>query len=173
MKVVLPYVEVAPGVRDALKATGWTWNEVYVGDTDESYHVLIAQLWEKRRAFIVVEHDVIVREDTFDVLANCDNDWCAFPIPYLTGLYAGMACVKFSERMIKALPDALARAALRVIPDHPPRHWCVLDNGLRTILLEQGFSQCEHFPPLGHYRDYEERPQPSHGCCGTRVSSSA
>ena len=168
-RLYLPYVSVAPGVREGIKDTGWKATEVYVGGSDSDYWAFLANLWAEGETFIILEHDVTVYEDSFDVLNDCENDWCAFGLPYLTGTYPGIGCVKFGAELMETLPLALQRVGERDTADHPARHWCTIDALLRHDLLFAGFRQCVHRDVLGHWRDNAGIPQPTHGCCGDRV----
>ena len=166
MTIVLPFTKIKPGVRKALKATGRNWEEIDVSESDEAYWELISSLWREAQDFAVVEHDVIVRPDTFDEFENCQGDWCAFQIPYLHGYYPGMGCVRFRAGLMRAYPSLLDQVAAMSNEKHPRRHWCVVDGFMRFILTERLMvSQCVHQPPVGHYRTYKTHPQPSHGCC--------
>lgn len=170
MRVVLPFTKIAPGVERALDATKWAWTPIYVGDADDSYWKLLNDLWGARETFCVVEHDVIVRPDTLDELAACRESWCGFPLPYLNGEYAGMGCVRFTDRLISGCPNALDDVARYQNDTHPPKHWCVLDHWLqRQVLPALGAAKHIHQPALMHYRPYSGLPQPSHGCCGDRA----
>jgi hypothetical protein len=170
VKIVLAFTHIAPGVREALSATGRSWDEADVSASDIAYWELLRDLWAEGQTFYNVEQDVIVRPDTFDELEACPEPWCGFPVPYLGGEYPGMACVKFSSEIIAACPDALDRAGAMSNGNHPPKHWCTTDHFLQRVVLPlTGHRQHVHHPALGHYRDYGEIPQPSHGCCGTRV----
>lgn len=168
MIVVAPYVTYAPGVTEALDATGWPWRQAYVGDSDEDYWTLLSNLWGDGEAFALVEHDVLVRPDTLAELADCAEPWCSFVIPYLGGEYAGMACVKFSAELIAACPDALGIVGLMSNGEqHPRKHWCTLDSFLQSTLQRTGTARHVHQPALGHVRPYDGSPWPVHGCHGT------
>lgn len=163
--VVVPYVRIAPGVRDALRGTGWDWTEVFVGGSDDGYWKFLAGMWANGQTFVNVEHDVIVRPDTLDELDQCPEQWCSFPVPYMSGAYAGLACAKFGQPLIAAIPDALDRIATMSDAGHPPKHYCRLDSWLQDrILPSTGFRRHYHDPPLGHYRPDGADPWPSHGC---------
>ena len=71
VKVYVPFTEFAPGVEEALQATGHPVTVVYVGARDDAYWELLNGLWSKGQSFIVVEHDIVVSADTFEELENC------------------------------------------------------------------------------------------------------
>jgi hypothetical protein len=170
MRVVVPFTALAPGVAQALQATEWSWTPVDVSGSDDAYWSLLAGLWESGESFCIVEHDVIVHPSTFDELADCPQSWCAFPVPYFVGDYAGMACVKFSANLIAACPEALQRVGHMSNASHPPRHWCTLDAWLQVVLQSTGVTRHLHGPALGHYREVAGLPQPTHGCVERRTA---
>ena len=165
VKVYAPFTGFAPGVREALKATGHPVTEVYVGARDDAYWELLNGLWSKGQSFIVVEHDIVVRADTFEELENCPYEWCSFGAPYFVGVYHGLACVKFSDTLISRHPKAMEQVAAYP-PDekHPPKHYCRLDALLQQALFGE-YRHC-HETVLGHVRPYDGPPQPGHGCVG-------
>lgn len=165
----MPWTRRYPQVSAALHRTGYKWYGRWVGGSDEAYWRLLGEYWADGETFINVEHDVVVRPDTLRELENCPKDWCAFSVPYLGGHYAGLACVKFGEALLRGLPDALDRAGKMFNGNHPPRHWCTLDHFLqREVLPGAGFIRHEHEPPLRHIRapGSDERVMPTHGCVG-------
>jgi hypothetical protein len=165
VKVIVPYTHIAPGVAEALDATKWQWTGIDVSGSDENYWRVLQTLWQSGETFCIVEHDVLLRPNTLTELDLCESAWCAFPVPYMGGGYAGMACVKFGASLIAACPDALDRVAPLSDASHPPRHWCRLDSWLQYgILPTTGFSRHVHDPPLGHFRPDGGEPWPSHGC---------
>jgi hypothetical protein len=164
VRVVAPYVEFAPGVTEALEATGWPWRQAYVGGSDEAYWELLGDLWADRESFVVVEHDVILRPDTLDELADCPQAWCSFAVPYLDTEYAGLACAKFSDEIIAACPDALDRVGRMSNAAHPPKFWCTVDAWLQVVLSSTSIPRHIHAPALGHYRPAGAPLMPTHGC---------
>lgn len=156
--VYVPFTTIAPGVREALEATGWEWTEVYVGGSDQAYW----EQWSMGKSFINVEHDVIVRPDTFDVLAACSRQWCAPLVPYYDGEYPSLACVKFDAALLSAHPYAMRKAGTVCDDRHLEKHYCRLDAWLQRSL--DGEPRHSHQPPLGHWRPYPGPLWPSHGC---------
>lgn len=165
MKVIVPYTEIAPGVAEALWETGEMWEKIDVSRSDEDYFGLMATLWAVGETFVIVEHDVIVRPDTISELENCPDEWCGFSVPYIKGNYHGLACVKFTDKLIRKIPDAFAQIAPMDEEEHPPKHWCRLDARLQgKVLPRTGVRRHPHEPPLGHFRQDGIQPYPSHGC---------
>ena len=174
MRVVVPFVHIAPGVAEALDATGHPWEAIDVSGSDFNYWTLLSDLWSRKACLILVEHDVIVRPDTLAELEACPRPWCAFTVPYLGGEYPGLGCVKFDASIIAAIPDALDQVGTMSNASHPPKHYCSMDHFLQRVVLPQtGMAQHVHLPALGHYREYEGLPQPSHGCVGSRMKETA
>lgn len=117
MRIVLAHTSIKPGVREALDATGWKWEAIDVSGDDEAYFRLYQRLWHEGEGFIGIEHDVIVNPGTLTELADCPEDWCAAPIPYLTDRRYGLGCVKFSGRLLEEFPDAIEQVAISAIID--------------------------------------------------------
>lgn len=165
MRVVVPFTTLAPGVAAALDATGWLWESVYVGASDEDYWDLLASLWADGDTFAIVEHDVLVEPGTLDELNDCSSQWCGFAVPYFNGPYPGLACAKFGSGLIGMKPNALQEVAAISDPAHPPKHWCRLDAWLQyRVLPATGARRCIHPQILGHVRPHDGVPRPSHGC---------
>lgn len=167
--VVLPHV---PPLRPEVVQALADWDVAFcdVSGSDEVYWELLASMWAKAAAFIIVEHDIIVRPDSLGELEQCHHPWCSFQVPYVGKLYAGLSCAKFSAALIARYPDALERIAELSDEDHPPRHWCRIDSHLQAHVLNPGGETMHvHGPPLGHLRD-ESSPDspwaqgPAHGC---------
>ena len=165
IKVVVPFTQIAPGVAAALNRTGYTWWPADVSASDESYWMVLDELWSAGESFIIVEHDVLVRPSSLQELENCPHPWCGFETAYFNGNHAGMGCVKFTAELIQAVPNALDLVANESGIDHPPRHWCRLDAWLQWFVLPQaGQRKHLHTPALAHWRAYDGPPRPSHGC---------
>jgi hypothetical protein len=163
VKVYAPFTEFAPGVREAVKVTGHSVTEVYVGARDDAYWELLNGLWSEGQSFIVVEHDIVVRADTFAELESCPYRWCSFGAPYFWGVHHGLGCVKFNDALISRHPKAMEQVAAHP-PDekHPPKHYCRLDAYLHEALAGE-YRHC-HETVLEHVRPYDGPPQPGHGC---------
>lgn len=163
--MIVPHTTLQPDTAAALDATGWKWTPVDVSWHDGAYWSLLATLWDAGETFAIVEHDVIVEPDTLDRLARCPEAWCAHPTPYLHGEHVGMGCVKFTDRLIAARPQAVEEVGDMHDLQHPRRHWCRLDAWLQTMVLPHtGVQRHVHQPALRHVRPYETVPMPTHGC---------
>lgn len=159
--VYLPFTAVAPGVREALRATQHPYREVYVGMRDTAYWELLSGLWSKGQTFAIVEHDIVVQPDSLKELEECPWDWCSFGAPYFRGVYHGLGCIKFGTELIKRHPGALEQVAAYPPDDkHPPKHWCRIDTYLQRAL--SGEYHHRHEAVLTHVKD--EKLLPTHGC---------
>lgn len=165
MRVVVPFTNLRPQTAAALDATGHAWEAVDVSGSDDACWQLLSDLWRTREGFIWVEHDIVVHPTALQELEECGSAWCGFYSPYFVGNYPGMGCVKFSAGLTASVPDALDRVATMSDASHSPKHWCRLDAWLQYVVLPQARLQRHlHLEVLGHVRDYEGQPQPSHGC---------
>jgi len=113
IRVVCPFTAIKPGVAEALDATGIAWEAIDVSGSDSDYWALLDSLWTEGKTFIIVEHDVIVRPDTLDLLRYCtQSDVCAYPISYFWSRQAvGMACNKFGSTFIARHLDLMQQTA--------------------------------------------------------------
>lgn len=165
MRVVVPFTTIAPGVFEALALTGYVFELRDVSGSDSAYCDLLEELWAEGETFTIVEHDIIVRPDTPLELDTCPSPWCGFSVPYFNGVHPGMGCVKFGAELMARAPFAVADAGAMSDDRHPARHWCRLDASLQWMVLPRlQIPKHQHPTVLGHYRPYEGRPQPSHGC---------
>jgi len=156
-----------PACRDALAATGWPVRVVDVSGDDRAYWRLLAATWARGRTFTIVEHDVVVRPDTFVELAGCPAPWCAFPYRQGSeGTYGtGLGCTKFGAALLASAIDPWPWiGAQRQDAKHPPGHWCTLDAWVHRALRQAKWGGPHvHYPPLAHARPYTG---PSHMCTG-------
>jgi hypothetical protein len=160
VRLVQPYARLRPEVVRALSGQAVEFRDV--SGSDDAYWTLLRDLWAKGETFCIVEHDVVVRPDSLAELAACPSPWCAFEVPYLDRLYAGLACTRFSADLLARYPDALGTISELSDEDHPPKHWCRLDSWLQGYVLHPGGeTMCVHGPPLEHVRD---GTAPAHGC---------
>jgi hypothetical protein len=156
--VVVPFTELRAETSAALQGREVTYSPML---TDESYFELLSDCWAAKRSFIVVEHDIVVEPWTIDELAACPEDWCSMGYPYRGDPAAhGLACTKFSDRLIARHPETFKWVDLLRDDSHEPRHWCRMDAWLWHTLTKFGEKRHEHPGVVGHLG-----PQfPRHGC---------
>ena len=165
MRVVVPFTELTPETCQSVNATGWTWEPVYVGDSDEDYWSLLAGLWSDAEDFILVEQDIVVNEETITDLAECDSEWCSIPYPYFSGNYPGLGCSKFEGTLMRRAPRLMVEIGEFSDGSHTKKHWCRLDGWLsNALIMKYQASPCHSHPSVGHVRKYEGDPYPTHGC---------
>lgn len=156
--VVVPFTELRAETSAALQGREVTYSPML---TDESYFELLSDCWAAKRSFIVVEHDIVVEPWTIDELAACPEDWCSMGYPYRGDPAAhGLACTKFSDRLIARYPDLFKLIGRFGDEKHVERHWCRMDAWMWIALTNQGEKRHEHPGVVGHLG-----PQfPRHGC---------
>lgn len=166
MIVVVPLTVVRVPVLAALDATGYDFSLVDVSDSDESYWSLLAGLWRSGESFTIVEHDVIVEEDSIAGLDECPEQWCAFAVRYGSGQHVGLGCVKFTAAFCAGRPRAMELVGEMSDATHAKKHWCRIDAWLSRVLAPA----TAHVHPglLDHVRDDGGPIVPSHGCIGVR-----
>lgn len=157
--IVVPFTKLAPGVVDALEATGRSFDLAEMTD-DESYWRLLRDLWAEGDDFAIVEHDVRVHSTVFDELEACPFYWCAYPNEYINGINYGMSCVRFRGELLWQAPWVMELVGAISDELHPPRHWCRLDMWLQRVALPQAHVQLHRHPiVVGH-----SHIAPTHGC---------
>jgi hypothetical protein len=160
MRVICPHAgPIAPATTVALNATTWAWEGADVSESDTAYAGLLQQLWTAGQTFALVEHDIVIRPEVLDGLADCDRPWCAYAYQLRGQLHAGLGCVKFGADLLRAMPHAVSTTWAEQTLVHPAGHWCNLDDRLSRVLRRAGVAQHVHTPPVEHLA-----PTPSHGC---------
>ena len=159
MKIVCPYTEIEKRTRDGLDSTTYPWEERWVGESLTAYWDLLSGLWKAGETFVIVEHDIVIHPDTIDDLLDCDAPWCAATYPYLDGMYPGLGCMKFDEKLMARLPDLLDQVATFNYPGHGPKHYCTLDAAIQRNLWSSGLWACVNHKSVGHMHRW-----PGHGC---------
>lgn len=155
--VVCPYTAVHPDTAAALADRDVRYVRMVA---DDSYHRLLAELWETGGTFVVVEHDIVVRPGVIDELGACPEWWCGFPYLFLGGLHNGLGCAKFSAELLAEHPDVIAATLEENTPTHPAGHWCNLDDRITRQLRRRGVAKHAHGPPVEHRKAHRS----GHGC---------
>jgi hypothetical protein len=158
MKIVVPYTNLRPETQLALEATGRRFVRAKVGD-DDRYWQLLRSLWAAGKDFAVVEHDIIVSPDTFDIFDGCPSEWCVAPYPFRHRLCSGLGCTRFRGSLLLRFPEVMLEVEKRSHPAYlGQRNWRSLDACIRDLLWERDVVRCRH-DPVGHVGE--------HGCeCG-------
>lgn len=163
MRVICPFTTINTEVRNALDASGWSWEAHDVSGSMTAYAELLGELWRKGETFALIEQDIVINPDSLSTLAYCDRGWCAFTYPFGDGgSIEGLGCTRFSAKLIALCPDAVKYTWEHVDRAHPAGHWCALDIRLNRVLSTRyGVVRHAHTPMVGHLH-----PSPSHRLCG-------
>ena len=170
MKVVIPYVNNArnhlwPETVEA--ADRYATNPEYVNVHSQcgqsgcdgitcvssgEYCDLFKRLWKQQASFVVIEHDIVIRESTISKLANCPRPWCGYTYSNAGGgNFAFLGCTKFDSRIMKRYPLAIEDASqIRTDANLPPGHWVRMDSCISRTLEQYRYRIHEHNPPLQH-----------------------
>ena len=62
---------------------------------DHSYPVMLDELWEIGKPFVIVEHDILPWPGAIQEMWTCTEPWCGFPYALPGGLDAYLGCTKF------------------------------------------------------------------------------
>lgn len=165
MNIYVPWVGTWP--KDVLQAIdegeyAGPVTELELDDDDPTdYWTALANLWYAKESFIIVEHDIVVADDTLKKLADCPRRWCGARYPYLNHPYWGLGCMKFGAELMEKLPQAMNQVGNMKTRRHPQRHWCAIDARLQNVLTSNDVELCKH----GAVRDHRgHRGVSSHGC---------
>lgn len=102
-----------------------------------AYWRLIRGLWATGEPFIVVEHDIVIRDDTLAELEACPHRWCAFLYHEAPGEpVSGLGCAKLT-------PDGSRFPDIEV-------QWGNVDYEVAEQLRARGMTVHEHGPWLRH-----------------------
>lgn len=146
---------------------------VYTGRNDTDYALNLKEYWDiAKHDLMIVEQDIVVREDIIDQFENCPFAWCVFPY---NGLTESLGCTRFRQEAIKNInfldvPNSLMSwpveeahrplfswpSPTRNLPcDHCKLYapcWRHLDVRLAGALKEKGYRVHVHAPDVRHLK---------------------
>jgi hypothetical protein len=170
LRVVCPYTEFHPLAEAVLKRHAPQAEYFYVGQTDQSYFNLLAEVWAAGCGFLLVEHDIEIRAGVVREARACPEPWCTWPYsgpgwsdPAGDALwYESLGCVRFSTQLLAAEPDLMSVAyAITDRQGRPAGDWRALDVSIAPTLKDRGY-RAHHHRPVLHHHFY-----PPEGCsCG-------
>lgn len=127
---------------------------------DWGYCLLLDKLWRKaaRRHddLIVVEHDILIGDDTLDRFARCDRGWCAAPYWIANQYRTALGCTRFRAHLIRSNPDLILEAAKLPSGGMPEGHWKRMDVRIRQRLEQDGWRECDRHPRVTHLHRYPQ-----------------
>lgn len=121
----------------------------------DAYYYLLAGLWAEGVAFVVVEQDIEIFDDTLVGFASCPHLWClhAYAGPGDVVLDQALGCTRFSSALLAEIPDALS--SVHDFSDGlPPRDWRRVDTLLAWKLRMAGHEPHIHTPMVTHHHRY-------------------
>jgi hypothetical protein len=162
-RVVVPFTRpgLQRGVTRAIRDAGYKPTLRRLDSDDvEAYWRLLSDLWVAGDDFVLVEQDIVVREDTLQSFYKCPHSWCAAGYRYLgSPSYMGIGCIRFRADLLRRCPDVMERVANYNYPNHGPKHFCTLDAAMQSELHGRREHVCGH-GTVEHLSD----GSPSHGC---------
>jgi hypothetical protein len=114
MKVICCFI---PGtLRDetieALTAYARNVHLIVIDSKDQrAYGKTIAKHWRMGEDFMIVEPDIVVREDVMEAFETCDCNYGAFPYAWTTNVGPALGCTWFRSEFLAAYPKAADEAA--------------------------------------------------------------
>jgi hypothetical protein len=159
--IYVPHTNLKKETKEALDQTGFEWTPVDVSNSETDYWNFLNDLWDQKKTFVVVEHDIVANKAAIESILECPHPWCAASYPYFTGEYAGLGCTKFEGWFLEQYPGAFKETAEMEDTDHPKKHWCRIDQWLWVVLNSKGFNRHIHWN-VGVNHIHSNGP--SHGC---------
>jgi hypothetical protein len=119
------------------------------------YPEAFSRWWERGHTFLVVEHDMVFSEARVNAMGACLAPWCvqAYPCFGVT-VTTGLGFTRFSERLIRSIPDLPARIAMSGAMRPERTEWWQLDQEVARVLTAYGHSPHVHPGQVGHLHDY-------------------
>lgn len=121
VRVVYPHIEGAshPQVVQRLRDEGYVVEDVVTAKADPySYSSLIRELWRAGVGFFLVEQHALPPAGGVAEQMECEHVVCSRPHDCRRrGVMGSLACVKFSDAIVQALPDFADRVLARQRPD--------------------------------------------------------
>lgn len=138
LPIVVPYTELYAETRAAVP------DACFVELTeDDSYRMLLRDLWLIGDPVIVVEHDVAPTAEQIQCLRSCDRAWCHYG--YVAGDWVPkLGCVKLGRELI---------AGTQGVWDDPAWPWGQLDARFAGAARAAGFDPHWHYPHVLHLRN--------------------
>jgi hypothetical protein len=169
VRVLIPYVTLYPGVREAVEDDGWTPELVAVGHSPTAYHEAFAVWWADGEAFCVVEQDIVIFPGALDELRDCPEPWCGRPYSLSTGYGAYLGCTRFSASLLRSRPSLMGDIDGLRFDGTPRRMWGRLDTRLKQVLEDSGISMHVHWPAVGHLNPAQQPPIVNCPRCGLAI----
>ncbi len=118
--------------------------------------------WQGTEDLMLIEHDVLIGEDTVASLRDCGYDWCCFAYPIFRNhqrLRYGLGCTKFSAVAQRAVSARLIAEGFALCKEcHGMGCWYHLDGRISILMREAGFRPHVHGDVI-HLHDYAAGPE--------------
>lgn len=149
MRLLVPFTVRNPEVVASVPP--WAeWADVSA-DPD-AYRRLLVDKWESSDDLMVLEHDVVCRDDVLEQFESCPRPWCVFGYADMCHdecreAWANMlGCTRFRRELIDAVPDAVTD-----ITEREHQIWTNLCDGIGLNLRAAGFEHHWHRPYVDHH----------------------
>jgi hypothetical protein len=136
LRILVPYVTLAPELPAALDAQGIT--AAFVDTSSPTgYWETLAAYWDQGDTFIVLEQDKIPAPGLLKELWDCGRPWCTTPVAMRgveeTSPYPSLSCTKFGTACMATRPTLLDDIAL-IDFGLGYKEWSRLDLGIAGLL---------------------------------------
>lgn len=134
---VVPFTALNPATKAAVP------DALFVEmDAEDSYRLLMKDLWARGEAFTLVEHDVVPTAEQVAELEACPYPWCHFG--YCPGDWVPtFGCARFSRNLI---------AGTQGVWDDESWPWSQLDAKFAVYARALGWEHHWHYPHVLHTR---------------------
>lgn len=118
-------------------------------DDDTCYGKTIREYWRRGEDFMVVEPDVVIRNDVMIAAENCSCEYGCFPYAWMTNVGPALGCTWFRSSFLKKYPDACDEAGAGQIS------WRQFDVILMRSVLARKYKEQPHvhLPEVVHLNE--------------------
>ena len=152
-RVLVPYTRIVAPALNALKRYAPHAEYMNVADDPCAYWDMLAKAWRKGKTFVIVEHDVEIRDDTLSTFRECDAPWCGFATALSSaGFRPAFGCTRFRDTLMREYPTVMDLVGAINDDGMPPKDWHRLDVRTSRVLHDEyDIEQHAHFPPVRHH----------------------
>jgi hypothetical protein len=154
MKIIVPFATKAPmiqAVQIALRQDGH--EPLYVHcKHEEDYFNLVAEHWEAKEDFCVIEHDIVIWPGALQELEDCEELWCVRPYYCSVGwIIDGLGCTKFSSEMMTKYSDFFKEPFPKCCMH--TKNYCGLDRLIAHRMMDLEIKPHIHNPGVSNLND--------------------
>jgi hypothetical protein len=157
--VVVPFIRIHPLTERALRELAPDAERVDLRGGTAKYADLLETRWRDADGWLNVEHDIELTADALREAIECPCLWSTSQYQGENGLIThALGCTRFRADLIRAVPDAMARARRDASFGRGQYldHWLHIDSKLAAVLLGEGYEPHVH-SEVPHHHVYRGR----------------